>query len=276
MVRLDYSEEEHLLNQVVAQAELKCERCGSNGRLEISGNKHTIRCTKRLCYQGRSLWRGTALEDIKIPRVQALGILDLWMKCAPTTLICDLVGIERKAVHRLLKKVSRIAVPRYYEHVRQIGGPDVTVEVDESKFGRRKFNRGHRVDGTWVLGAVEKTGKRRIMIIPIENRTRETLLGLLSKYVHPESRMRSDMWRGYIGAAELFAAHETVNHSLHFKDPETGVHTNTIEGNWAAVKAQTPVRSRTRSLVWLYLLRFMLRREFRKTFTAELIKLILW
>ncbi|KAI4293519.1 hypothetical protein PAPHI01_2793 [Pancytospora philotis] len=84
-------------------------------------------------------------------------------------------------------------------------------------------------------------------------------------YVHPGSRMRSDMWRGYIGTAELFTAYKTANHSLFSKNPATGVHTNTIEGNWAAVKAQTPVRSSTRSLAWLYLLRFMLKREYPDT-----------
>ncbi|KAI4293388.1 hypothetical protein PAPHI01_2662 [Pancytospora philotis] len=113
-------------------------------------------------------------------------------------------------------------------------------------------------------------------MIPIANRTKETLLSILARFVHAGSRMRSDKWRGYIGAAELFAAHKTVNYSLHFKDPITGVHTNTIEGNWAVVKAQTPIRSRTRSLAWLYLLRFMLRREFPQTYIEELVNLVLW
>ena len=33
----------------------------------------------------------------------------------------------------------------------KIGCPNKTVEIDESKFARRKYNRGHKVKGQWVL-----------------------------------------------------------------------------------------------------------------------------
>lgn len=33
-----------------------------------------------------------------------------------------------------------------------IGGPGVRVQIDESKFGKRKYHRGHHVDGVWVFG----------------------------------------------------------------------------------------------------------------------------
>ena len=37
-----------------------------------------------------------------------------------------------------------------------IGGPGVEVEIDESKFGKRRYRRGWQVEGRWVFGV----GKR--------------------------------------------------------------------------------------------------------------------
>ena len=47
----------------------------------------------------------------------------------------------------------------------QIGGENVEVQIDESAFGRRKYNRGHHVETKWVFGGVEivpdNQGKKR-------------------------------------------------------------------------------------------------------------------
>jgi hypothetical protein len=41
----------------------------------------------------------------------------------------------------------------------KIGGNGMIVEIDESKFGKRKYNRNHRVEGVWILEMIEKTGQ---------------------------------------------------------------------------------------------------------------------
>jgi hypothetical protein len=42
----------------------------------------------------------------------------------------------------------------------KIDGPDKTIEIDESKFGQRKYHRGHPFKRQWVFGSVEsESGK---------------------------------------------------------------------------------------------------------------------
>ena len=40
------------------------------------------------------------------------------------------------------------------ESLGKIGGPGITVQLDESKFGKRKYNKGRRTEGHWVLGMI--------------------------------------------------------------------------------------------------------------------------
>ena len=36
-------------------------------------------------------------------------------------------------------------------------GVVTVVEVDETKLGKRKYNKGHKVDGVWILAGIEHT-----------------------------------------------------------------------------------------------------------------------
>jgi hypothetical protein len=51
----------------------------------------------------------------------------------------------------------------------KFGGSGVEVEIDESKFGRRKYYKGHRVEGQWVFGMFER-GTGRVAMVPVEKR----------------------------------------------------------------------------------------------------------
>ena len=47
-----------------------------------------------------------------------------------------------------------------------LGGLGVIVELDEVKFGKRKYNKGAYREGQWVLGAVDRnTGQCFLLFI---------------------------------------------------------------------------------------------------------------
>lgn len=117
-----------------------------------------------------------------------------------------------------------------------IGGIDangvpIIVEIDESKFGKVKYHRGHRVEDVWVVGGVERTPQCKCFLVTATNRNTATMNALIEKYVKRGSRVFTDCWRAYNDMANLNLdlTHETVNHSETFRDGD--VCTNTIEGS---------------------------------------------
>ena len=143
-----------------------------------------------------------------------------------------------------------------------VGGPGIIVEIDESKFGKVKNHKGHKVDGVWILGGVEKTPERRVFVQIVDSRDQVTLIGLIKQHVHPGSIVRTDLWKGYKNLTrEMDVIHETVNHTLFFKDPVTQVHTNTIEGTWAGIKVNISASQRTKKYIKGHLGTFLWRRE---------------
>jgi hypothetical protein len=81
----------------------------------------------------------------------------------------------------------------------KIGGPTSVVQCDESKFGinsinaynyiqinlgKRKFNRGRRIEGHWVLGMIEDGSEDfRLVVCPENVRSADTLLPIIEKHV---------------------------------------------------------------------------------------------
>ncbi|KAG0440524.1 hypothetical protein DMUE_1678 [Dictyocoela muelleri] len=78
-------------------------------------------------------------------------------------------------------------IDKYYQRVRQIREKCIILEVDESKFGNKKYGRGHVFDGVWVLRAVERIDSRRIIPKKWSQRNSETLISFLSLHVHHDS-----------------------------------------------------------------------------------------
>jgi hypothetical protein len=109
----------------------------------------------------------------------------------------------------------------------KIGGPDKTVEVDESELGRRKYDR-ETFKGLWVFGGVERDSGRTFFV-PFSDRTTNTLMAVIDSWIVPGTTVISDCWGAHHNVEEQGYTHLTINQSVGFVDPHTGVPTNRIE-----------------------------------------------
>ena len=113
--------------------------------------------------------------------------------------------------------------------IQKMGGQGHIIEVDESKFGKRKYNRGRRVVGKWVLGGYCRTTDECFLVECLENRRyHHTLIRLIKQNVAPGTTILTDNWKGYNALSRNGYNHLVINHWRVFVDPVTGVHTNTL------------------------------------------------
>ena len=72
----------------------------------------------------------------------------------------------------------------------------------------------------------------------VQDRTANTLLPIIQSHTLPNTTIHSDQWQSYSRVQTLpnVTTHVSVNHSLHFVDPATGVHTQNVESYRVRVK----------------------------------------
>ncbi len=140
----------------------------------------------------------------------------------------------------------------------------IECKIDKSKFGKRKYHRGHRVEGDCVFGSHEKFGKSNIFMFVVKTCTRDELL--------PGSIIHSDCWKLYDTLGKEGYTHLKVNHNIQFSNPETGANTNHIENEWRHTKQAQPSYGTVHAHVQSYLDQHLWR---RKSSNQEHLKLFL-
>lgn len=232
-----------LLQKNIILYERFCELC--HKRIFINLNRESYR---HHCLGGdveMSMWKNTLFSKSKLRPSQLLNLLYYWIIGANHSMMKIMGGHSDRTITQFIVDVNNMVSNMIEEQDEIIGGPNIIVEIDESKFSKRKNNRGHHVEGAWVIGGVERTPHRKMFAIQVQNRNSSTISQIIEKHVHEGSIIYTDCWKGYdyLEGSEKYM-HRKVNHSLYFKDPITGIHTNSIEGTWAAVKSKIAKRYR--------------------------------
>ena len=141
-----------------------------------------------------SLRQNTFFHKSHLSILEICSFVNLWTMNASF----PLMKLQLRLAHQTLTDWSSFCREVTYDAmvVRKVklGGYGHTVEIDESKFGRRKHHRGHRVEGQWVFGGYEReTGN--CFMVPVENRNATTLLAIIKEWIKPGTTIISDCWK---------------------------------------------------------------------------------
>ncbi|XP_068234733.1 uncharacterized protein [Palaemon carinicauda] len=247
----------------VIDKEHKCGHC--DNKCQLDSKRWVWRCQKKVaigkqkakkCNYSVAVFKGGWLSQAKVKAGDNLFFSGVYLdKIFTYEFIRREIGWTNNTISDWCNFIREV-LENYCEVVRKpIGGPGKTVEIDESKFGKRKYNKGRTVDGQWVFGGICRE-TREFFAEPVLTRDREPLLAIIKIYVFPGTTIISDCWKAYYYLGIEGFDHQTVNHTYNFVDPETGAHTNTIERQWRSYKEWLPKFGRKKYHFRGYLARF--------------------
>jgi transposase-like protein len=195
------------------------------------------------CGRQFSVKLGTIFEDSAIPLNKWLAALWMLVNCrngVSSYEVARAVGITQKSAWFVLHRL-RLALQG--SGIVKLGGPNSTVEVDETYIGGKARNmhaterrrKGVKDLGAkaMVMGAIERGGKVYAKVVP--NRQKETIKDVIFPVIEKGTAVHTDEFPAYIYAArDNEFEHKVINHLEKYVDGN--VHTNGIENFWSLLK----------------------------------------
>lgn len=213
-----------------------CPFCNAEKPYLIRDGK-LYRCSADDCKKNFSVIKGTVFENSKIALATWMGAVFILSGHKKGISSCQLardLGVTQKTAWFILHRIRFM-----------MGEPDpepldCIVEVDETYVGGKfaNMNRGRRKqfqetgkdNKVAVMGMAQRDGKAKLTVIGAN-----TFKEVVRENIDPSAVVVTDTHLAYVGLANEFAAHLSVNHSQsQYRD---GVaFTNTVEGFFSSLK----------------------------------------
>ena len=152
-----------------------CPKCSSGCRIIPRKGSFSWRCPRKGCQTVVSIRQNSFYSGSHLPLTDCIEMTYYWSRQQPVTMTMIETGHSSHTVVDWYNFHRDVCAQYFIDHHVQIGGAGKIVEIDESKFGRRKYNRGRYQEGHWVFGGVER-GTSKAFMVEVLDRSAATLL----------------------------------------------------------------------------------------------------
>ncbi|GFX83280.1 putative transposase-like protein [Trichonephila clavipes] len=140
----------------------------------------------------RSVRQNNWFEESKLSMLEILKLTNMWVRKANRDFISFELNITKKTAIDWMSFCREICMEMCVYESSILGGPDLIVELDEGMFGKRKYNRSKRVNGTRVFGGIEKSSNKCFFNV-VQDRLKDILLQSIKSNIREGTTVISDM-----------------------------------------------------------------------------------
>ena len=154
---------ETLINWCVSMklisSEKNCNKCSSKMEIKTRSDildGYSWYCVNKECKSRISIRHKSWFAKSRLSLKQIITIIFCWCYEMTQKLTMREVSINKNTAVDWFSFMRCICVDILEIHSEQLGGPGKIVEIDESAFGKRKYNRGKRRKTYWIFGGIER------------------------------------------------------------------------------------------------------------------------
>ena len=175
-----------LMNNSLLANVMNCKKCSTPCRIVTKKDAKVWRCPQKGCQAVISVRNDSFFTGSHLKLNEIVDIIYWWSRKAKIHVTMHETGHYEHTIVDWFNFLRDVCAQYFIDHPTTIGGPGSIVEIDESKFGRRKYNRG-RYEKKYVVkpkeNIVEKEGVPQHYTASIEQLLTMIKLGhLLSQF----------------------------------------------------------------------------------------------
>ncbi|KII71684.1 hypothetical protein RF11_11486 [Thelohanellus kitauei] len=147
--------------------------------------RRLFRCSNRRCLKQESISK-TFVRTSTIGVNKVLQISYLFLIGTPAVEIIEVTALSSPTVTEWTLFIRQLFAYNIDFSDAVIWGNVIVVEVDETKLGKRKYYKGHRVEGVWVIAGIERTEEKECFVVEVENRDVKIMKDILFCHIFLE------------------------------------------------------------------------------------------